>query len=173
MKYYLGKTDAERKGVKNCEVYLTWEIKNGEFSMEAEVWQSNKRDIIQGGQWVEEVAEMFPHDKKAARMAEVWKRWHLNKMHAGCEHQRALKWEEIRIKPEELPNSRANRDERGIFAIWVYPVEHINGLLCRPCPTCNYKYGSAWLSEELPPQVFREILEWSDQYAETVRSRTV
>lgn len=28
--------------------------------------------------------------------------------------------------------------------------EHPDGLLCEPCPTCGYKYGSQWRSEEVP-----------------------
>lgn len=36
---------------------------------------------------------------------------------------------------------------------WVKPSEHPDGVLCKPCPTCGYKYGSAWLREELPEDV--------------------
>ena len=56
---------------------------------------------------------------------EVWKRWHLNNMRAGCEHQRALGWE-------------ADGYDK-------HPSE--------PCPTCGYKFGSAWKAEALPEGV--------------------
>jgi hypothetical protein len=36
---------------------------------------------------------------------------------------------------------------------WVRPTEHPDGLLCKPCPTCGYEYGSQWLHEAVPPQV--------------------
>lgn len=36
---------------------------------------------------------------------------------------------------------------------WLRPDEHPDGLLCRPCPTCGYAYGSAWLREEVPADV--------------------
>lgn len=36
---------------------------------------------------------------------------------------------------------------------WVYPSEHPKGLLCKPCEVCGYKYGSAWLKEEVPADV--------------------
>ncbi len=29
-------------------------------------------------------------------------------------------------------------------ASWVYETEHPAGLLCKPCPVCGYKYGTAW-----------------------------
>lgn len=39
---------------------------------------------------------------------------------------------------------------------WVRPEEHPGGLLGKPCPTCGYAYGSAWLFEQLPA----DVLEW-------------
>jgi len=36
---------------------------------------------------------------------------------------------------------------------WVSHTEHPDGLLVKPCPVCGYKYGSAWLKEDVPPEV--------------------
>ena len=36
---------------------------------------------------------------------------------------------------------------------WVTQEEHIGGKLSRPCPICNYKYGTAWLKTEVPQQI--------------------
>jgi len=36
---------------------------------------------------------------------------------------------------------------------WVYPTEHPDGMLTRPCPQCGYRYGSAWLFDALPQDV--------------------
>jgi hypothetical protein len=36
---------------------------------------------------------------------------------------------------------------------WVYPKEHPEGELTKPCPVCGYKYGSLWLKEEVPAEV--------------------
>lgn len=35
---------------------------------------------------------------------------------------------------------------------WLRPSQHPDGLLGRPCPVCGYKYGTAWLHEEIPEQ---------------------
>lgn len=43
------------------------------------------------------------------------------------------------------------REEKAI--VWLRPEEHPRGLLCRPCEVCGYKYGSAWLREEVPAEV--------------------
>lgn len=56
----------------------------------------------------------------------VWKRWHLNDMRAGCEHQGSMGWDKK-------------------------PIDE--GLLSRPCPICGYKYGSAWLFEAVPNEI--------------------
>lgn len=104
---------------------------------------------------------------KVKRLHQIWDRWHLNDMRAGCEHQRAAGWEDRRIKPEELPGCTANRDERGILAMWVYPPgvsnyadsknTHKDGLLMKPCPKCAYPYGSKWLREEVPAETLAEL----------------
>lgn len=39
---------------------------------------------------------------------------------------------------------------------WVYPYQHPEGLLCKPCPVCGYKYGSQWLYEEVP----QDVIDW-------------
>jgi len=41
----------------------------------------------------------------------------------------------------------------GKTAGWVFPKEHPEGVLNKPCPECGYKYGSAWLFEPLPQEV--------------------
>jgi hypothetical protein len=39
------------------------------------------------------------------------------------------------------------------LAGWVRQDEHPQGVLSKPCPVCGYKYGSAWLKEEVPSSV--------------------
>jgi hypothetical protein len=39
-------------------------------------------------------------------------------------------------------------EERAAGSTFV--EEHPDGMLCRPCPVCGYKYGTAWLREEVP-----------------------
>lgn len=48
---------------------------------------------------------------------------------------------------------------------WLYPTDHPEGILTRPCPECGYEYGSAWKREELPADVvaFLEALPDTDK----------
>lgn len=142
------------------------------------------------------------------RFREVWERWHLNDMRAGCEHQREnwdarelLEVVSYGLTSEAHKLRRAAMDEAARAAIagevaeltyadrfllgpdWfrplfgapdadgpksglyevrkretrsagtVTPEEHPRGLLGKPCEVCGYRYGSAWLREEVPGDV--------------------
>jgi len=39
---------------------------------------------------------------------------------------------------------------------WLYPEKHPDGILCKPCPVCGYKYGSAWKKEDVP----KDVIDW-------------
>lgn len=45
---------------------------------------------------------------------------------------------------------------------WVKYEEHPEGLLCKPCEECGYKYGSKWVFEEIPQDVIDEIKSWEE-----------
>ena len=87
--------------------------------------------VVAGGQSLDTVREVTTHGtpskdwprKRILKLLSIWERWHLNDMQAGCEHQRTLGWTSYDEHPSE------------------------------PCPTCGYKYGSAWLYESLPQDV--------------------
>ena len=46
---------------------------------------------------------------------------------------------------------------------WLRPDEHPEGILTKPCPVCGYKYGTAWLKEEIP----EDIIKWLSDLPET------
>lgn len=33
---------------------------------------------------------------------------------------------------------------------WLKETEHPNGILCKPCPVCGYKYGTEWVYFPIP-----------------------
>lgn len=39
---------------------------------------------------------------------------------------------------------------------WVRIEESPDGILCKPCPVCGYKYGTSWLKEDVP----QDVLVW-------------
>ena len=73
--------------------------------------------------------------------------------------EKSHKWESKEIKValnlgliEEDCNPNLDRNKP---AIWVWHTSHPEGLLMKPCEVCGYKYGSAWLREEVPDEVLR------------------
>ncbi len=45
---------------------------------------------------------------------------------------------------------------------WVYPEEHPDGWLCKPCAVCGYEYGHGWQFEEVPAAVLEELEAFPD-----------
>lgn len=173
--------------------------------------------IVMSGLNVKTYAPGWDADS-VAKLADVWSRWHLNDMRAGCEHQRAENWgdEEVEVVTYGITSEAhkirreaeaeaaaaavegrvANLTEAGKFMIgpdwfkdryeapdadsplsglfevkkretkranWVSQSEHPRGVLGKPCPVCGYKFGTKWLSEEVPA----EIVDWLDSLPET------
>ena len=89
----------------------------------------NVANFYFGGQCIDELARHF-HTQQMAEMQGVWERWHLNDLHAGCEHQRDFEKEPYEKHALEV------------------------------CPVCGHKYGSDWQREELPQEVIDMIKSW-------------
>ena len=85
---------------------------------------------------------------KAFEFVEYWKQWHLNDLQAGCKHQREAKWS------DQLLDTTKEKTQDNM-SIWTYKKDHPRGLLCEPCPTCGYKYGTKWLTMEVPDKVLK------------------
>jgi hypothetical protein len=66
------------------------------------------------------------------RAVELWNRWHLNDVKAGCAHQTVV-WEDSDY------GRRPSLD------------------LTEPCPESGYRYGSAWLTEPISAEVEAEL----------------
>ena len=154
----LGKSDCGYKTLKDVIVEITLD-KKGCLSIHGVVGSKSNGDAFGGcGQIYDTPIDEANIEEgwtmeKIQQFYTIWKEWHLNDMQPDCEHQRALGWKNKRINPEDLPDAKSNRDEKGLLASWIYPKEHKDGLLTKPCPVCGYKYGTAWLKKELPYEV--------------------
>lgn len=152
-KFFVGKVSRriDKTSPRNCKVFVTWEVSDdGRFSMQAEVWNHIETDIIMGGQCVDTVADLFPHNKKLQRMRAIWERWHLNDMKAGS----AVQEEYLRNNPVSAavyPESHYEKASAALTSAGLNP--DANG----------YQYGHAWCREELPVDVLTEIQSWTKE----------
>lgn len=174
-RYCLGRFPGSRSNghARAGKAFLTWTFADGNFSASAHVWDARGNDHFMGGQCLEEVCRAFPNDAQAQSILDVWKKYHLNDMRAGCEHQRAEGWNVRPIDPSKPTNAYGKhfpgqRQDSWNMLAWVTRDEHPEGLLSHPCPTCGYKYGSAWLKEELPPEIVATIESWIEREASEV-----
>lgn len=165
----LGKVDANGRGRKVNRVTLDVDLRDKvndtapykdihlnecrrytELSICGAVWNAAGTDHQQGGQCDDTIAELFPENPKVQRLVEIWKRWHLGGMRGGCVHQIAEKWGDV-LLDDTKPKTHDN------MAVWTRPGDHPKGLLAKACPTCGYKYGTAWLVEAMPAKVEEEV----------------
>lgn len=78
-------------------------------------------------------------------------------------------WFKPRFSPPDADDALSGcyevRKRATKLAGWVHPEEHPRGLLGKPCEVCGYKYGTAWLREEVPADVleFLQSLPETDQ----------
>ena len=144
--YVLGKIDYNKSGRRNCEATFEWDLRDGKFTMSANVWNPRHTDIYAGGQCCDMVAAYFPNDKRAQRMLAIWEQWHLNHMKAGTPAQ------EAHLKGLKYEYGKENHFD------WAKRKLAEAGLQ----PDNGYNYGSAWLKQEIPADVIAEIESWSD-----------
>ena len=137
------------------------------------------------GQCVETVRQTRPlrpfTQEDVDTVCDIWERWHLNDMRAGCMHQRALGW---KVCPGHYDPARKatcsapNYEEQDTLSLadvqdlkdsllkdGVALVGKSRYYICaedkvwQPCPVCGYKFGTHWLHEQLPVEVLVKIWE--------------
>lgn len=170
----------KRRPVLTIEAKLTAE----RFGISATLKRPGASDIDAGGQMGETIREAldarvidYAPGWTATRLREVldlWDEWHLNDMTAGCEHQREgvaasdddpmvdVPWDQRPIDVSKPTNTygthfTGQRHASWNMLAWVRRDEHPRGLLSFPCPVCGYKYGSAWLTREIPAETRQHI----------------
>jgi hypothetical protein len=109
---HLGKVDYNETGRENCAVDLEIELRHigptytttgeivqkqttdhrmlaeyNELSVCGSIWNPGHSDIYSGGQNIDEIAALFPHNRQVQRIHAIWSEWHLNDMTSGCIHQ--------------------------------------------------------------------------------------
>lgn len=84
-------------------------------------------------------------------------------MYSKLEHEiKVYNGEDISRYTEELPSEAYEFKETNCLGWsnveyktrgWIRHTEHPLGFIGRPCPVCEYEYGTKWLKEEVPSEV--------------------
>ena len=126
-------------GIKSADIDVT--LNNGRLSISGTVYHGKKllkseKNLISAGQCLEKSAELIPQ-----KLANIWKRWHLNDLRAGTPAQ------EKALEPVKDTFSRSNWYDEACRYLASINLYDDNG----------YRYGSAWLREELPEDVVEYV----------------
>lgn len=151
--FYFGKIKDE-KGRRTLEVKVTISLdQEDNFSATAEVWNASCTDIIMGGQCFDSinVEDLLPEYRSDFQIIRnLWRMYHLNNMKAGSPRQRAF----LEINKEKLSNGEYYKTacellkEAGLYEDeeYLHPYKNeVGNTTLKP-----YRYGSAWLKEEIP-----------------------
>lgn len=116
-----------------------------ELSICGDIWNKTNTDIFCGGQCLDTIAE-FVKTPLFKEIYRFWKLYHLNGMHAGTPEQEAA------IEAWEAQGNRYDYTKacEHLKSVGLYEVE-LNG---KP-----YRYGSAWLHQDIPEADLARIKE--------------
>ena len=127
-----------------------------ELSICGNIWNSRHSDIVCGGQCLGTIAkykEQLEDKEVFETLYNLWKKYHLNGMHAGTPEQ------EIAI---DNWKSQGNRYEytsacEMLKACGLYEVNYTGLSVSKRYNNEPYKYGHDWLIQELPGDVLLKI----------------
>ena len=154
------KVDATGNGIKDNAIEIKWELyenSRGEtcFTMSGTIWNRLKTDCISAGQNIDTIRKLTMFNPIVKEMYQVWKEYHLNDMQAGSPRQEgfklAMKYMGKLTNYDNLVDALLAND---LYVDWSYVNPNTGEL--------GYKYGSAWLTKEIPEQVIEMIQGWSD-----------
>lgn len=149
-----GKIDYNDKNRKVNEVVVEMELKENKegqkcFSASAAVYNSRHTNWEMGGQCLDDIQALVerdtPYGAEYGEIVRLWQAYHLNDSHAGTPEQ------EKALKEAGLNGFAAQYDEccEYLKGIGLYEVALPDGSL--------YKFGTGWLTEEIPERDLQEI----------------
>lgn len=124
-----------------------------ELSICGEIWNHIHTDIVCGGQCLDTMNKYLCHNTTFAQIYKLWKRYHLNGMHAGTpEQEEAIaEWMAAGNKYDYKAACEY------LKSINLYEVPFTGKTCGKVYNGEMYKYGCGWVIEELPGDVLLYI----------------
>lgn len=155
------KVDGYGNGRKNCMVDVELELDNGNFSAVADLWNLNRSDILMGGQCFNDLLNDYPELKNNNVFMEVydlWKKYHLNNMHAGTpEQEKALEEWKAQGNIYDYEKACDYLKSIGLYEVPISTIDKDVNPQFIDCEKETYKYSSGWLKERIPEEDVQRI----------------
>lgn len=127
-----------------------------ELSICGDIWNARQTDCLCGGQCLDTIAEYRDQLREPElfdTIYDFWKRYHLNSMHAGTPEQEAA---------IEIWKQQGNKYDYAaacdmLKELGLYEVNYTGLSVGRRYDNEPYRYGSAWLVQELPGDVLIRV----------------
>lgn len=127
-----------------------------ELSICGTVWNARHTDCVCGGQCLDEIAKyrrQLSNPELFDTIYDLWKKYHLNGMHAGTpEQEQAIEEWKAEGNRYEYTAVCEMLKQRGL-----YEVNYTGLTVGRRYDNEPYKYGHAWLIQELPGDVLIKV----------------
>lgn len=123
-----------------------------EFTASGSIWNGRKTDIVYGGQCLDIIAR-YIKSSRFKEIYELWKKYHLNGLHAGTPEQEAA------LKEWRDAGNKYDYDAACDYLkkIGLYEVNFTGKTVGRMYDNEPYKYGHAWIVNDLPDEVIERI----------------
>lgn len=127
-----------------------------ELSISGAIWNARKTDYVCSGQCLDEIykyRKQLSEPELFNEIYDLWKKYHLNSMHAGTPEQEAAieEWKAAGNRYDYKAACEMLKD------IGLYEVNYTGASVGRMYNNEPYKYGQAWLIQELPGNVLLRI----------------
>ena len=141
-----GKIDYNQTGKKINLVTIEITFNGTKFTASGNVWNSKRTDLISCGQNLDELYDYFYENSLFLKIYSLWKQYHLNDLTPGTPKQMAF-----------LDSIKDKKPFKAEFYTWeCEQLEKVN-LLTDNLEGNPYKYGTAWLVNEIPSDIKEDI----------------
>ena len=129
-----------------------------EFTASGDIYNAFGTDVVCAGQCLETIAE-YIDDPVFMQILNLWRKYHLNGMHAGTPEQEAFVERYLADMKATDPNHRYDYTEakEALKAAGLLTVEYTGKTTGRMYDHEPYTYGHGWVVNDLPESVLEEI----------------
>jgi hypothetical protein len=135
----------------SSDVSVEIRLTHARLSISGTIWNKSGTDAISCGQVVDEIRDRFKDSPNIVRLCQIWDLYHLNDMRAGSPRQMAFLKS---IDPDKTPKRVTDYYTLASKALADAGLNPDQEYIHEGQP---YKYGKAWLMEEIPGEVLTEL----------------